>query len=262
MEMPSGESDPVIKEIPVYVSTKLKDQLYLFQYPIRPSSFPYASNSIFAARIKPVQGRVELSVSLDTSSEDYDQSKGEQIALNVDGFSSAPSEKDFPNGLMDKQLLTSSRTLKDPSRYAIGLISPEGKLHLNAIKDTLVIRPDLTYLDKSDKTAKSEGRTLTNNPEEQELEEALEEENDLKQVTVKFAKTDNETFKKNREKTYDYKKNKDEMEKWVPMKYNPHQSETAKAEYKKLYCDKEESSALGEKVQAKKESYYLENLKG
>ncbi|XP_040564075.1 DNA-directed RNA polymerase III subunit RPC5 [Lepeophtheirus salmonis] len=247
------ESDPVVREIPVYVSQKLSDQLYLFQYPIRPSSFPYPPNSIFASRIKPVQGRIELSVALDTTSSDYDRSKGEQIALNVDGTNSSVNEKDFPNGMMDKQLLSSSRAVNDSSRYAIGLIH-EGKLHLTPIKDILVLRPDLTYLDKSDKTAKSEGRAVLH-PDDPDLEEAMEEE--AKQVTVKFAKTDSETLKKNRENSYNYHKTKEDMERWIPIKYNPHNTDESKAEFDKLYCDNLERTVLEKSDEGK----YLDSLK-
>ncbi|QQP37956.1 DNA-directed RNA polymerase III subunit RPC5, partial [Caligus rogercresseyi] len=188
-----------------------------------------------------------LSVALDTLSEDYDRSKGEQIALNVDGVNATLSEKDFPNGLMDKQILLSSRAIKDPSRYAIGLIS-QGKLHLTPLKDILVIRPDLSYLDKSDKTAKSR---------EQDFEEAMEGEEEPKQVTVKFAKTDSETLKKNREKTYDYQKKKEFMEKWIPMTYNSGDSEEAKTEFSKLICDNEEGK-VNQDVEGGK---YLDNFK-
>ncbi|CAB4062288.1 RPC5 [Lepeophtheirus salmonis] len=198
------ESDPVVREIPVYVSQKLSDQLYLFQYPIRPSSFPYPPNSIFASRIKPVQGRIELSVALDTTSSDYDRSKGEQIALNVDGTNSSVNEKDFPNGLIH-----------------------EGKLHLTPIKDILVLRPDLTYLDKSDKTAKSEGRAVLH-PDDPDLEEAMEEE--AKQ---------------------------EDMERWIPIKYNPHNTDESKAEFDKLYCDNLERTVLEKSDEGK----YLDSLK-
>ncbi|QQP37957.1 DNA-directed RNA polymerase III subunit RPC5 [Caligus rogercresseyi] len=85
----------------------------------------------------------------------------------------------------------------------------------------------------------------------------MEGEEEPKQVTVKFAKTDSETLKKNREKTYDYQKKKEFMEKWIPMTYNSGDSEEAKTEFSKLICDNEEGK-VNQDVEGGK---YLDNFK-
>ena len=51
----------------------------------------YDTASVLSARIRPQGGQVELSMALDTDSTNFDQSKAEQIALNVDGSATKKS---------------------------------------------------------------------------------------------------------------------------------------------------------------------------
>merc|ERR1719400_266481 len=99
------DDDPVIHEIPVFLSRSIS-KLYLFQYPVRPASIPY-DDVVSQARIKPVNKQVELELRMDTSSANYSRSKGEQIALNVDGANSGREERarTFESNVMDKQVL-------------------------------------------------------------------------------------------------------------------------------------------------------------
>lgn len=98
---------------------------------------------------------------------------GEQIALNVDGCdahntsdksrskskygkidnSASDSDLNFPDGRMDRQVLTSSRAVRDTSRYAVGILD-QNELHITPIEGVLSLRPSMEYLDQSDKTAK------------------------------------------------------------------------------------------------------------
>ena len=95
------------------------------------------------------------------------------------------------------------------------------ELHITPIKSVLNLRPDLSYLDKSDKTARAEGRAAKFNEDpddpvvKAEIAEAKGEE-ELKQVTVRFAKGgDAEHVKKMREKSYEYQMKKVEEEPWI-----------------------------------------------
>ena len=40
------EADPVIGEIPVFLSKSDNDNLYLFQYPVRPACMPYPREAV------------------------------------------------------------------------------------------------------------------------------------------------------------------------------------------------------------------------
>ncbi len=152
--------------------------------------------------------QVELTVALETDSSNYDSSKGEQIALNVDGTDArAKADPDsllYPSGYMDKQTLTSTRSVSDPARYAVGILGGR-ELHVTSLASILTLRPDLRYLDKSDKTARAEGRLLpTDNPDDPPPPAAAaggdSGAEDLKQVTVRFAKGDPDFAKRMREK--------------------------------------------------------------
>ena len=77
------EEDPVVHEIPIFLSKGVN--CYLFQYPIRPASMPYDNSEVIRSKFRPTNQQVELELKLNTSNANYDRSKGEQIALNVDG---------------------------------------------------------------------------------------------------------------------------------------------------------------------------------
>lgn len=71
----------------------------------------------FLARMKPNQNRLEMEVTVNTSSDNYSKSKGEQIALNVDGSSVDDTSTSFySSNCMDKQILSSTPAGIDSSR--------------------------------------------------------------------------------------------------------------------------------------------------
>ena len=62
------ESDPIVKEIPVFLSQTLAQNLLLFQYPVRPSNLPYdrTTTSVLDAKFKPEQQKVQLTLGINT----------------------------------------------------------------------------------------------------------------------------------------------------------------------------------------------------
>ena len=98
------ESDPIVKEVPVLLSKAVN--CYMFQYPVRPASMTYDDSAVMKARFRPNNQQVQLEMRLNTQSENYDRSKGEQIALNADGSGGNAAEGNyFQSRLMDKQML-------------------------------------------------------------------------------------------------------------------------------------------------------------
>ena len=88
------------------------------------------------SRIKPNQQKVELTFGLNASCPNYDKSKGEQIALNVDGSTSSQKSDDeitYGRGIMDRITLSSQKSVKDPSRYAVGIFNGS-ELHITPLK--------------------------------------------------------------------------------------------------------------------------------
>ncbi|KAF0302359.1 DNA-directed RNA polymerase III subunit RPC5 [Amphibalanus amphitrite] len=84
-EKDADEDDEVVSEMPVFLSKGLQDKLWVLQYPVRPAHMTYDHAHFLEAQMKPTQHQLQLSLEVDTNSSSYDSSKGEQIALNVDG---------------------------------------------------------------------------------------------------------------------------------------------------------------------------------
>lgn len=248
----NNDDDPVIHEIPVFLSKSLN--CYLLQYPVRPASMPYDNAQVTDAQIRPAGQQVKLTLSLNTSNSNYDTGKGEQIALNVDGSDASSriaAERTFPSGVMDQQVLTSSRALSDSSRYAVGILN-DNELHLTEVKSILHMRPSLNYLDKGDKTAKSEGRTA------EDPDDPIEEGEEMKPVTVRFAKGDSERNQKFMEKTFDYQQKRAEEEPWVKAHFHQIKSKFWEEESQGMFCNKMEDEVTELDLPSDK---YLESLK-
>ncbi|KAI2577602.1 RNA polymerase III subunit E, partial [Homo sapiens] len=124
-----------IDQIDVYLAKSLAEKLYLFQYPVRPASMTYDDIPHLSAKIKPKQQKVELEMAIDTLNPNYCRSKGEQIALNVDG-ACADETSTYSSKLMDKQTFCSSQTTSNTSRYAAALYR-QGELHLTPLHGIL-----------------------------------------------------------------------------------------------------------------------------
>ena len=81
---------------------------------------------------------------------DISRSKRKSGAVN---HTANDTNLNFPDGRMDRQVLTSTRTVQDTSRYAVGILD-QNELHITPIEGVLSLRPSMEYLDQSDKTAK------------------------------------------------------------------------------------------------------------
>lgn len=231
------ESDPVVHEIPVFLAKGIQ-QLYLFQYPVRPAHMPYDGVEVTRAKIRPNNKQVEMELQINTSNPNYDRSKGEQIALNVDGpangvvngSASENKPKVFQSSVMDKQLLVGSSAVSRTGRYAVGLLD-DNELHLTRLDGVLSLRPSLSYLDKGDNRAKEKDRTAAN---QEDTEDSLEEKPEA--VTVKFARGDPERNKKYKEKSYEYQKKMQEEEAWVETRFNQMKGNLWDSESQLMFC--------------------------
>lgn len=221
------DDDPVIHEIPVYLSKSIP-KLYLFQYPVRPASMPYDEVEVSRARVKPVNKQVELELRMDTASANYSRSKGEQIALNVDGPPSAREERTraFQSNVMDKQILVGSSAVEKTGRYAVGILN-DNELHLTQLEGVVSLRPSLGYLDKSDLRSKT---SAASDPDAETPDVKPEA------VTVKFARGDPEKNKKYKERSFEYQQKLQNEEAWVEADFNQMKGPTWDAESQKMFC--------------------------
>nr|XP_003702985.2 PREDICTED: DNA-directed RNA polymerase III subunit RPC5 [Megachile rotundata] len=226
-----NENDPVVKEIPVFLSKTLADKLFIFQYPVRPAGEGYDNVTFLKTSIKPENQEVLIEVAIDTQSVTYDHSKGEQIAINADGDAKSDQddeEKAFDSNLMDKTVLQSSRALPNCSNYAVGIFQ-DGELHITPLKGVIQMRPQFSYLDKSDKRVRDEAKNMG--------EEFDEEEEGPKQVNVTFARQKPEFMKKMQEQSFQHHTQKSLGERWIHTNYVPTNTTQAELTRLEMFCN-------------------------
>uniref|UniRef100_A0A6B2FAJ3 DNA-directed RNA polymerase III subunit RPC5 C-terminal domain-containing protein n=1 Tax=Bothriechis nigroviridis TaxID=88079 RepID=A0A6B2FAJ3_BOTNI len=246
--MANEEDDPIVQEIDVYLAKSLSEKLYLFQYPIRPASMTYDEVTHLSAKIKPKQQKVELEMAIDTSNSNYCRSKGEQIALNVDGTCTDETNT-YSSKLMDKQTFCSSQTTSNISRYAAAIYK-RGELHLTPLNGILQMRPSFAYLDKAD--AKYREREAANEHGDSSQDEADE---DVKQITVRFSRPESEQARQRRVQSYEFLQKRQAEEHWVHLHY--YGLKDSRSEHERQYLFSQGHSMAGNTELIKSPSEYL-----
>uniref|UniRef100_A0A8C2U0C0 RNA polymerase III subunit E n=1 Tax=Coturnix japonica TaxID=93934 RepID=A0A8C2U0C0_COTJA len=209
--MANEEDDPIIQEVNVLCGCS-GSACGFFCYPIRPASMTYDDVTHLSAKIKPKQQKVELEMAIDTLNPNYCRSKGEQIALNVDGTCTDETST-YSSKLMDKQTFCSSQAASNVSRYAAAVYR-KGELHLTPLHGILQLRPSFTYLDKAD--AKHREREAANEGGDSSQDEA---EDDIKQITVRFSRPETEQARQRRVQSYEFLQKRQAEEHWVHLHY-------------------------------------------
>ena len=104
------DDDEVVGEMPVFLSQDLASNLYLLQYPLRPSNRPYTDvGKLSSVKVKPMQKKLEVEYDLDTNSSNYDQD-------NVNGANGNSGSQPI------KKLKLESRNVPPKTNYAIGVV--------------------------------------------------------------------------------------------------------------------------------------------
>ncbi|CAG9786012.1 unnamed protein product [Diatraea saccharalis] len=227
------EDDPVVQEIPVFVSQALAKNLYIYQYPVRPANRDWKEVKVTNASIKPKNQLVRLEVGLDTYSDQYCPSKGEQIALNTDGQQESSwhtKEKDksqyFKTGMMDKILYECSKPSTETRHYAVAILQDK-ELHCTSIQGIVQMRPSYSYYDRQDKRKSDKNKSDNSDDDEKEPE--------AQQVTVKFARQETDVVKKAREKSFVSISQKINEEPWYDAMWKHSDTDQAELERLKLF---------------------------
>ncbi|XP_029383185.1 DNA-directed RNA polymerase III subunit RPC5 isoform X2 [Echeneis naucrates] len=245
--MASGDDDdPIIEEIDVYLAKSLADKLYLFQYPVRPATMTYDDVNHLTARIKPKQQRVELEMAMNTMSPNYCRSKGEQIALNVDG-TTFDETSTYSVKMMDKQTFSSIQATTNTSRYAAAVFR-KGELHITPLTGILQLRPSFSYLDKADN--KTREREAANEGGDSSQDEAEEE---AKAITVRFARPESEQARQRRIQSYEFLQKKQAEEPWIHLHYHSIKDSRSEHEKQYLFCQSVDTSENSQLVKTPKE---------
>lgn len=168
--------------------------------------------------LKPESQQLKIDFALDTGSQHYDAFKGEMMGPKDE---SAENARRFAPRL-EKISLTSS-SVNDP-RYAVGVMIDKN-LHLMPVKSIYQMRQNFAHLAKADKRSN----------QQQKNEDSDEEADDLKQVTVKFAKTgDAEKIKKAKERSYHFISQIGADEPWCDSLIHPKSSNQSEIERNKI----------------------------
>ncbi|KAK9885386.1 hypothetical protein WA026_010883 [Henosepilachna vigintioctopunctata] len=230
-EEDDSEDDPVIAEFPVYHSRRLQENVYLFQYPLEPQRNLNAFN-IKKAFFKPENQEMKLEQCINIESRSFDGGRAEIIAHEVDG----PSEKRkpgaevfFENEIVDKMLLSSTKGVKEPEKYAVAAFTGK-ELHLTTLRGIFQFRPAVPHLEQAlqRKKRKDENGAVSSD------EEAGP--SNAKQVTVKFKRND-ERWNNIQNNSFKSLKMKSASEKWIECGWNEPDATISKIEKLKLLAE-------------------------
>lgn len=211
----------------------MAENLYLLQYLVRPSHLNYDEVKPLNVKVKPNQKEIQLELPVNTRTPNYAYSKGEQMALIVDGEYKPTDENFFNSNVMDKTVLASGPCTASTERYAVGVYK-EGELHLTPLNAISQIRPSFSYMDRADSKQKI---LNTKQPEGGESSQE-EEEEEAKPVRLKFARHETVEAKARRMASYDYLKKKRDEEQWINVKYHSIHDDKALSERNLLFAAK------------------------
>ncbi|XP_018343176.1 PREDICTED: DNA-directed RNA polymerase III subunit RPC5 [Trachymyrmex septentrionalis] len=233
MDTTKTEDDPVVKEIPVYLSKALADKLFIIQYPAYVKD-NYPNATFLKTFVKPENQKIRMELAMDTSNKhSYDCYMGKQLALKTDGKSTENDEIVFDNELMDKVVLTSERTLSDCSNFAVGIFQDD-ELHITPLKSMLHMKLQCDYLDENDKHTR-DGTKNTGEDDD-------EEEDNATPVKVTFARHLPDNLKKLQEQSFQHHNKKSQEERWMHTNYIPAYDAQAEPTRMEMFCSSAEDS--------------------
>ncbi len=195
----SSEDDVVVRELDVYLSQTLANQLYLLQYPLRPPWRPYDPAQLATAKIKAKQQKLQMEYTIDQKSAHYDADSEIKLATH--------------------NLVSTKIDCK--TTYAVAVLRGD-QLHLTPIQGGIFqLRQSFSHSDEEDrkKKAEEEEENLAAHHEEDEEEE--EPVPGAKPLTVQFKRRENERIVNARRQSHAFIKQQEEDEPWAEMKKYP-----------------------------------------
>ncbi|KAK4874932.1 hypothetical protein RN001_014292 [Aquatica leii] len=251
-ENDANAHDPIVKEVPVFISKRLESQLYLFQYPLRPRTANTPLN-VKRCFVKPRNQAVKLEVQLNTRSANFNINKAEDIALRVDGppeYRKKDKEIYFKNNLVDKIEYTSSKVVDNADTYAIGVYNGQ-EYHITPLKGLLRLKPYYPYLDREIKKKDAKQKVVIEEPGPS---------TSAKQVTVKFSQGDGDKWKKLQENSYKLIMERQAEEPWIECDWQPEKSELSELEKLKLYAEDTRQGTIAKEEKDEDIIEYLRRL--
>ncbi|KAK1433274.1 hypothetical protein QVD17_10184 [Tagetes erecta] len=180
------EEDKVVREIDVFFtsSTDANSQLYVLQYPLRPCWRPYElDHTCEEVRVKPESAEVEIKMSVEAGSENFD--------IDVDD-----------DRAMAKQVLSTAWRPLVANSYAVGFLIGN-ELHINPVHAAVQLRPSMQHLKHDNQSMQS------NTPADDEI--------------IKIDKSTKQAKKQGKAPgalAVVAQQNTDTKEQWIPLKYH------------------------------------------
>lgn len=148
---------------------------------------------------------------------------------------------------MDKQTFSSIQATTNTSRYAVAVFR-KGELHVTPLTGILQMRPSFSYLDKAD--TKTREREAANEGGDSSQDEA---EDDVKAITVRFARPESEQARQRRIQSYEFLQKKQAEEPWIHLHYHGVKDSRSEHERQYLFCQSVDASENSELVKSPKE---------
>ncbi|KAJ9703409.1 hypothetical protein PVL29_004973 [Vitis rotundifolia] len=207
MEEDDRDEDPVVREIDVFFTPPPTDdntKIYVLQYPLRPYWRPYElGERCDEVRVKPASAEVEVDLSIDVDSKNYDP--------------------DAPNAQrMKKQTLSTSWKPPQTTGYVVGVLMGN-KLHLNPIHAVVQLRPSMEYLSSGGAKRKNNVTGDANIAVKLEVSNEEESVGSLKKQNKIMGILDEQ--------------NTDAAESWVPLKYHSSDSDFSARYLQKMVAE-------------------------
>lgn len=220
MDVDSGEEDGgqregdiVVREIDVFLSPELSNQLHLMQFPLQRQASPQESSSEssdkpVAARIKPRHNMIELDYTTNTE-----------------------AHQDYHGQYFLSKRTFSSQTIPVSTHMALGKMVVDGSagagLHLVPLARITQMRPNFHHVNEAT-------MHLSSSADEGDVLQASLDGSPRRPLT--FQKKESERAAMARKSSYSYKKASEEAEIWLPLEVHAEKSLDSEAVMAKVGC--------------------------
>lgn len=217
-------NDPIVRRYEVFLTNNLANNLFLFQYLLRPKDRPYDFNQLTEVRFKKEHKKMEMEFELNTHNEHYDQENPQTM----------------------KSFVLSSRIVPSRTNYAVG-VTRGNHLHITPLQHILQFKTSLEHLDEKFIGA---GEKVISREEKEKKASATKNQAQIVQATYRT-----QADERARQKTYEYMKQQEQAEKPINMEFFPSDHPTARQVFERLFATSDHPVAFDMSPAA-----YLETL--
>ncbi|KAJ3107972.1 hypothetical protein HDU97_002552 [Phlyctochytrium planicorne] len=229
------EDDMVVKEVGVYLSQQLVDNLFLFQYPSRRHPFTIPSTTKF----KPNGQRFEYVVPLQTNSKHYSKDRGEQlgVGLTEEALPTAFDREKRPteSKLMDR-ITVQSTLVPTVCNFFVGSVQDgilfSEEFHISPLTSVVQMRPALKYKDKIAEKEKAVNQRILNEGNDKKRDE------EARAIQRRVIQSDDKDSL--RRIHQGQQENAYENEDWVSLNFFPGHSIESRDQFDKLFSSGDE----------------------